>query len=62
MRTCIVVMITLTSDKLAPIKVGFPIKNPVYQELAVHTKADYQSQGLAPRGGRQSKATSAYIV
>jgi hypothetical protein len=48
MRTCIVVMITLTSDKLAPIKVGFPIKNPVYQELAVHTKADYQSQGLAP--------------
>jgi hypothetical protein len=32
MRTCIIVMITLTSDKFALVKAGFSIRDPVHQE------------------------------
>jgi hypothetical protein len=31
MRTCIIVTITLTSDKLTLIGAGFPMIDPVYQ-------------------------------
>jgi hypothetical protein len=30
MRTCIITMITLTSDKFALVKEGFSIRDPVY--------------------------------
>jgi hypothetical protein len=62
MRTRIITKITLTSDKLTPIKGRFSIKDLVHQGPRLPTPRQIAHPGGFAPQKRKSKATSAYTM